>query len=346
MDQVEVLEPEAGRVEHSAGLAVAALVVCCVFWGYSFPVMQFGTAAFDRHVLPTGAGGAEVLASRGLFNGVRFGLAAMLYGVLTWPRQRKFGRDDVIGGTLVGTFFAAGMMFQVVGLRWVLPSVSGFFTALPVVFAPLAQALILKRAVGGKTWLAVVLAVVGIVLLSWPKPDAVAANTVAIRPPVPYLGELLTIAGAAVFTAEIICVHHFGQTADAVRLTFVMLVTTAVLSVILGAVMGPGLLRVSAWRGLLSDREVAWTMATLVVVSSVMALHMMNIYQPRVSPAIASVVYCTEPLFSTLFSVLFATERLTMMTIAGGAVVIGSVLMVAKGRRKENEPQIDTDAHR
>ena len=43
-------------------------------------------------------------------------------------------------------------------------------------------------------------------------------------------------------------------------------------------------------------------MATLVTFSSVLALHMMNTFQPRVSPAIASVVYCTEPLFGTLAS--------------------------------------------
>jgi drug/metabolite transporter (DMT)-like permease len=55
----------------------------------------------------------------------------------------------------------------------------------------------------------------------------------------------------------------------------------------------------------------------------------MNTFQPRVSPAIASVIYCTEPLFSTMFSLIFATEILTKLTVAGGLAVTASVLVIA-----------------
>jgi drug/metabolite transporter (DMT)-like permease len=344
-----VLEYEPRRRQGQGGgsalVAIGVLVLCCAGWGYSFPVMQFATRAFDRHVL--GAGAAEDLrkfASRALFNGVRFGLAALLYGVVTWRRQRGFSRSDVLGGAVVGTFFAGGMLLQVTGLRWVVPSVSSFFTALPVVFAPVAQWLIFRRPVGRATWGAVALAFVGIVLLSWPKPEAVAAaNSAIVTPPVPYLWEMLTILGAAVFTAEIMCVHHFGQSADAVRLTFVMLISTAVLSGVVGVALGgAGMMGGGAVAGLVRDREVAWTMATLVTFSSVMALHLMNTYQPRVSPAIASVVYCTEPLFGTLASLAFATERLTMLTVAGGLVVLVSVLVVATAGP---DPKLASEGH-
>lgn len=328
---------EQGPDSRGSLLPVAVLVLVCLFWGYSFPVMQFGTRAFDRHVLPASAGELDKFASRALFNGVRYLLATILYGLVTWRRQRRYSRHDVVGGIVVGVLFAGGMFFQVVGLRWVLPSVSGFFTALPVVFAPLAQSAILKKPVGRKTWAAVALAVAGILLLSWPKPDAVGANTVAAIPPIRYLGESLTIIGALIFTAEIISVHHFGQNSDPVRLTLVMIATTAVFSLAIGLVLGgPSLLRPSAMVGLVRDKEFIWTMSTLIGISSLLALHLMNTFQPRVSPAIASVIYCTEPLFSTLFSLIFATEILTRLTVAGGLAVTASVLVVAaKGKSAE-----------
>jgi drug/metabolite transporter (DMT)-like permease len=46
------------------------------------------------------------------------------------------------------------------------------------------------------------------------------------------------------------------------------------------------------------------------------------------------VVYCSEPLFALLFSVLLGTERLSALTLAGGAAVLGAVLLVAAQSRK------------
>jgi drug/metabolite transporter (DMT)-like permease len=330
-------QPAPSSANHSPAVAMAVLVVCCVFWGYSFPVMQLATGAFDLHVLTTTEprGG---LASRALFNGVRFGLAAILYAAITIRRQRRFRANELIGGVLVGAFFGAGMLFQVTGLRWTLPSVSSFLTSLAVVFAPIAQALLFRRPVGGATWGAVALALVGMVLLSWPKPDAAAQHTLAIAPPLPYLGEACTVFASILFTGQILAVDRFGQRADPARLTLVMLATTSILSLCAGAAIGGASLFHGRAAGLLRDHEVWWTLGTLVAASSVIALHLMITYQPRVSPATASVLYCTEPLFGTMFSVLFATERLTALTISGGVAVLASVIVVARFGANPNLP--------
>ena len=49
-----------------------------------------------------------------------------------------------------------------------------------------------------------------------------------------------------------------------------------------------------------------------------------------IAPATASVVYCLEPVFGTLFSIAFGTERLSAITIVGGVIIIGAVLIVAR----------------
>jgi drug/metabolite transporter (DMT)-like permease len=167
-------------------------------------------------------------------------------------------------------------------------------------------------------------------LLGWPKPEAAASNTLARRPPLPHLGEALTVAAALLFTGQILAVDRFGGRADAVRLTLVMLTTTSALSFAGAAVIdGRASWRLAAITPIVRDPRVLWAMTTLVAFSSVAALHLMNTYQPRVSPATASVIYCTEPLFATTFSLLFATERLTTLTVAGGAAVLVAVLVVA-----------------
>ena len=317
-------------------MAVAALTFCCLLWGWSFPAAQFALAPFEdqlRQVTPYGHGDFPVPVRIGLsatFNGWRFALAAVAYAAVTFRRQRGFARDEVCGGAIVAFFFTAGMLVQNVGLRYTLPSVSGFLTALLVVFAPLAQAFFLRRPVGRVTWMAVGLALLGALLLAQAAPAA-AAHTMVLAAPWPWFGEGMTILGAMFFTGQVLAVDYYGSRVDAARLTLVMFGATAVLSGALGAALHTWpVYRVATFQGLAARADFWWTMGTLVVFSSVVALHLMNVYQPRVSPAMAGVIYCLEPVFAVVFSVLLATERLTVMVALGGAIILAAVLLVAR----------------
>lgn len=325
-----------GSGREGATIAVAVLVFCCLLWGWSFPTMQYASRAFDTHAIGhTNPSALESLASRALLNGLRFLLAGLLYGLLTLKAQRQFTRPETVGGVLVGLLFGCGMLLQVLGLAWARPSVSGFLTSMCVVFAPMAQAWVLRRRVGGAVWAAVGLALVGVALLAWPNPTAAQGGLTAL-PPLRLLGESLTVLAALVFTVQILAVDHYGQTADPKRLTSVMLMTSAFVSLAVAAVLsGGGVLRPGILVGLATDRAVWWSLGSLVLFSSVLAVPLMNTYQPRVSPATASVAYCSEPLFALMFSVLLGTEKLTSLTIAGGIGVMAAVLVVAVRARRD-----------
>lgn len=297
--------------------------------------MQYASRAFDLHTIGQGTPSTgESLSSRALLNGLRFLAAGLLYSVLTFKWQRGFSRCETIGGACVGLLFGVGMLLQVLGLAWARPSVSGFLTSMAVVFAPMAQALILRRPVGGTVWAAAAVALAGVTLLAWPNPEAAHGGLTA-HPPLPLLGEVLTILGAIVFTAQILAVDHYGKTADPRRLTSVMLLTCAAASLAVAAIVSRGaVLNPAVLMTIAEDRVVWWSFGSLVLFSSVLAIPLMNAYQPRVSPATASVVYCSEPLFALMFSVMLGAERLTGFTLAGGAAVLSAVLIVAIRSRK------------
>ena len=328
-------EASPGKRRAQASLAIGVLVFCCVLWGWSFPTMQYASRAFDAHTIGhANPATPETLSSRALLNGIRFLIAGVLYSLLTLKSQRKFARSETVGGIAVGLLFGTGMLLQVLGLAWARPSVSGFLTSMAVVFAPLAQAWLLRRKVGGVVWVAVVLALAGVTLLAWPDPAAGHGGLTAV-PPLPLLGETLTVLGAIVFTAQILAVDHYGQAADPRRLTSVMLLTCAGMSLAVAAVLSSGrLLQPEILAKLALDRTVWWSLGSLILFSSVLAIPLMNTYQPRVSPATASVVYCSEPLFALLFSVLLGAEHLTVPTLAGGAAVLAAVLVVAASSRR------------
>jgi drug/metabolite transporter (DMT)-like permease len=306
------------------------LVVCCVMWGWSFPTMQYASRAFDSHAIRHAHPSAlETLETRALLNGLRFLLAGLLYGLCTWKHQRAFARAELVGGFGIGLCFGGGMLLQVLGLAWARPSVSGFLTSLAVVFAPSAQAGILRRPVGGMVWTAVGLALAGIVLLAWPNPAAAKAGLTA-PPPLPLLGEVLTVLGSIVFTAQILAVDHFGPVVDPRRLTSLMLLTCAGLNLAVAAGLSAGrLLHPALLASIATDATVWWSLGSLILFSSALAIPLMNTFQPQVSPATASVVYCSEPLFAVLFSVLLGAEQLMPLTVAGGTAVMLAVLMVA-----------------
>jgi drug/metabolite transporter (DMT)-like permease len=177
--------------------------------------------------------------------------------------------------------------------------------------------------------MAVALALAGVSLLAWPNAAATQGGLTTV-PPLPLLGEALTILGSIVFTVQILTVDHYGKTANPMRLTSVMLLSSAAVSLtVAGALSGGELFRPGIIAALVSDRTVLWSLGSLVLFSSALAIPIMNTFQPRISPATASVVYCSEPLFAAMFSLLLGTEQLTALTVAGGGAVLVAVLTVA-----------------
>src|SRR5439155_21255187 len=132
-------------------------------------------------------------------------------------------------------------------------------------------------------------------------------------------------------TAQILSLDYFGQRADATRLTLIMLLTTCALSLIIGLFLGGAQIHPAAvFTTLLHDQKFLAFFTGLALVSSMLSQFLMNRYQPLIAPATASVVYCLEPVFGTLFSIAFGTERLSAITIVGGVIIIGAVLIVAR----------------
>jgi len=244
---------------RSHRLAILILGFCCICWGFSFPTMQIGAAAVSRALRASTDAPISELAIRGTFNGCRFALAGLICLALTPRRFTRITRPDLTGGLAVGAFFGGGMLLQVYGLRYALPSVSSFLTALSVVFAPITQSLLFRRPVGSRVWLSIAIAMAGMIILSAGGAQSSAQGALIQPSPIPYLGEILTILGASLFTAQILAVDHFGQRADPSRLTTVMLLTAGALNLAIGlSTGGTILLRSQTLHLLLHDSSFLW----------------------------------------------------------------------------------------
>lgn len=308
------------------GPATLMLVVCCLCWGLSFPLMPLVMS--DLQEAGEAARGATI-------NGWRYLIAA---GLLALAMRSLPSRADVRGGCVLGGFMACGMFLQILGLSWVVPSVSGMITALPVLLTPVAQAVILRRAVPPRVWLASAIAVAGCLVLTLGASAAQSAGSLVSAPPFPHAGEIATAAAALCFTGMILVIDHHGPRCDATRMTVVMFVVVGAVNLVIALLVGGLVLhRPAVLGGLLGDLRWVVAMGVLVVFCSIGAFWLMNRAQPALTPARAAVIYCLEPVFAMLFSLLLGQEQLAAATVSGGGLVIGAALLASLPGRAERD---------
>lgn len=305
-----------------------------IFWGWSFPTMKWVVPTMQAQVADAGE-----LVATATFIGWRFGLGCLLYFLLSIRKQRGFTRDDCIGGAATATCFVTGLFLQILGLRYTQPSVSGFLTSLIVVFIPLAQRLVLRKPIAAGTWPAVLLALAGTVILA-----TTGSGDPMARPPFPFAGESLTILGSLAFTGQVLFLDHYGKTASAPRLSLVQFGITGAAGLLIGLVFdhGTGFYQPASLNALCASWTMQWGLPTLVVFSTVGAFHLMNQNQPLLPAATAGVIYCSEPVFATVFSIVLGQERPTSNLLVGGGLILAGILWINRPPRRGSESTLST----
>jgi drug/metabolite transporter (DMT)-like permease len=347
--------------------AVAILLVVNLLWGISFPVMKATNQLIDRHQMGSGGGrlhGTEagepaskvvpqVRAACFLII-LRFTIALMLL-VLFLPRLfRGMTPDHWRMGAWTGLTFGAGFVFQIMGLNYVPASRSGFLTSLTVVFTPLALILIERRrprwlvAAGAAAALVGTAILTGMVQLGQPWGVRLADDAFARVGP----GDWLTVAGAVIFTGQILLIDTFSRRMPAGQLTPGMFAATLLVAMIVfggvqSAQPSPGGFIV--WAELLVDIPFLAMVLVLSIFCTVLAFHWMNKYQSHVTPAQAALIYTSEPIFATLWAMFlpdlisrvsglaYRSERPGLELALGGLLVVAGNALALWPEQKSSE---------
>jgi drug/metabolite transporter (DMT)-like permease len=300
------------------------LIVVTLLWGLSFPWMkEMQDAASD-------CPGGKVLASLTLIT-VRMPLAVLLLGLWHPGLFRRSTRRERCAGLFLGMTFFGGFALQVWGLAYTTPALSAFFTSLGSAWAPLIAWLFLRQRIALLPLLGLCVAIIGTTTL-------VEGGWRFGR------GESLTIVASFLFAGQILFLDHVGKSVRSEYMSptfFGMTTALAVGAAAVAALTGPGL---SAWlewtaRFLIQPR-VLGTLALLVVFSTVLSFHWMNVYQPRVAASQAALIYLLEPVFGSIFSVWSGHDQITNhLMLGGGLILAGNVLAETRGWTKRKRPQ-------
>ncbi|MDP9102256.1 MAG: DMT family transporter [Actinomycetota bacterium] len=276
-------------------LATGALVGVTAIWGSTFVVVK---DAIGR--MPV----ADFLLWR-----FTLAAAAML---LIRPRSLvDLGSGGRRAGALLGLALGAGYLLQTLGLRTASAAVSGFITGMFVVLTPVAGAVLLRQRPDRLVAAAVGLATAGLALLSL---RGLSVGT----------GELLTLGCAAAFALHIVGLGRWAPSYEAFGLAVVQLLTTAALCAVFVVPHG---LHVPP------DGGVWAALGLTALAATALAFVVQTWAQAHLPPTRAAVIMTMEPVFSGVFAVAVAHERLGVRTVAGAALVLVAMLLTELGHR-------------
>jgi drug/metabolite transporter (DMT)-like permease len=208
----------------------------------------------------------------------------------------KFIRQGVLAGVLLG----GGYIFQTLGLAKTTVSNTGFITGLYLVFTPLISLIILKRKVLNIQWLAVVVATLGLFLISY--------NGISIG-----IGEILVLISALFYGAHFVALGEWSDGKNTYALTLIQILTVSAIASICALVNGYQLPpSANVWQAVLFTAFFATFLAFIVQTKA----------QSVMSATAASVLLAMETPFALFFGLVFNSDPLTMRIIAGGTMVM------------------------
>jgi drug/metabolite transporter (DMT)-like permease len=283
-------------------LATGALLLTTASWGSTFFLIK---DLLDR--VPT----LDFLAVRFLIAGVVM-LAVAHRAVLAMSRQ-ALRRAVVVGG-----IYGVAQILQTAGLAHTAASVSGFITGMYVVCTPLLAAVLLKTRITAITWGAVVLATVGLGVLT------LDGFTIGY-------GEALTFVASVLYALHIVALGAWSTARDALGMSVVQLLVIAVICLVATAPDGV----------VLPETRHDWlAIVYMALVAGALALVAQTWAQSQLSPTRTAIIMSMEPVFAAFFAVLLGGEGLTSRMLLGGALVLVAMLVVEVGPRRKVEGEV------
>ncbi len=267
------------------------LLSVTLFWGTTF--------IFSKIVL------TDVPLNSYLF--LRLSLAAVAMILYALRFRRDWNIRVFKHGAILGTLLYLSYFLQMWGIRETSASNAGFITGLSVVLVPVFGFLFFKIKTALPTWISVVLAIIGLLLLS-------GAN--------PFLwnnGDLKVLACAFVFAFHIIYTGRYS------RIHNVYVLTAAELSVVAFFAFW-AYLPASGTFTRISLKN--WGIILYLALFGTVFTYLMQTSMQRFTTVTrTAIIFAMEPVFAALFAYLVAGETLTAKGWLGGGLIVLSMVI-------------------
>lgn len=279
------------------------LLLTAAIWGLAFVAQKVGA----EHV------GAFT------YNGIRFALGSISLIPLILFLNKKKGENEktknndrdslkltVKAGIIAGCALFIATSLQQMGVMGTTAGKAGFITGLYMVIVPILG-LFLKQKVNKSTWIGIVIAIIGLYLLSINE-DFSISN-----------GDLLVLIGSVGWAVHILLIDNFTKKIDPLKLSSVQFATCSILSLVMAIIfedinmVGISGAMVSILYGGLLSVGVAYTLQVVA--------------QKNAKPSHAAILLSMESVFGALGGAMFLGERIGTRGLVGCILIFIAIII-------------------
>ena len=256
------------------------------------------------------------------FNGVRsligaFVLIPVIY-FLDNQKKKELGEEKfleqkgdskrlLLGGVCCGVMLCIASNFQQFGISFTTVGKAGFITAMYILIVPILG-LFMKKKVGVKVWLGVVLATIGLYML------CMTSESFSLSK-----GDFLVLICAGFFSLHILIIDYFSPKVDGVRMSCIQFFVCGIISVIIAFIFeSPSLSAIlSGWLPILYAG----------VLSCGVAYTLQIVGQKNMDPTVASLILSVESVFSVLAGWLILNQTMTLREFSGCGLMFLAIIL-------------------
>ncbi|MDI3518262.1 MULTISPECIES: DMT family transporter [Caldanaerobacter] len=247
---------------------------------------------------------------------IRFLLAFLLLAAIFYKKLKKIDKSTLMAASLIGTMLFLGYAFQTMGLLYTTASKSGFITGFSVVLVPILEAILLKRKPTKAATVGVVLAFIGLILLT-------TNIDLSIN-----IGDFLTLLCAFAFAMHIVLISKYASKMDTYLLATIQIGMVALLSGIVSLIFEKPFIPTSL--------DVWGAIIITGVFATAFAFVAQNTMQAYTTATHTALIFSLEPVFAALAAYLIAGETMSIRAIIGGAFMLAGIIL---SELPEKEPE-------
>jgi drug/metabolite transporter (DMT)-like permease len=300
-----VLAPMTGPGRYWPHFVLTLLIA---IWSGSFVVSKVALA----HLTPAG-----LVATR-------FWLAVLC--VLPFVRRGLLAdlRRAAPAGLAAGTALALGYMLQMVGMTETSASMGGLLAGLIVPLVALGGFVFLHAKLGALAAFGLLLAIAGITTICWPGQPSPGEKQDSL------FGILMQVGSSTSYAAHVLLLSRFGRTAPAAAFTLWQLTIVATVGTV-AAVAHSGY--AVAPTGVAWNTDLLLAIAYLGVLATAVGIGVQSKVQHRIPPTPLALLFALQPLFAALCGWWFLADRLGLLQVVGGALIVLGVVVTSFDRK-------------